>query len=147
MAKQEVLPLDVKSILSDDAKVFVAGVDIDGVLRGKLMDKDKFIGICENGFGANRGAVRLVALRWDIHDRPYPGGSYLSSDNSGFGDLIARPDLTTYRRLPWKDEEPFFLVDFFKAGGKRVEACPRGLLAAKMKEYQDLGFLPMCGAE
>lgn len=37
--------------LESDIKVKVAAVDIDGVLRGKVMHKDKFLNIVKDGFG------------------------------------------------------------------------------------------------
>ena len=33
----------LEKLLKDDTKVKVAGVDIDGVLRGKFMSKSKFL--------------------------------------------------------------------------------------------------------
>ena len=37
--------------LKDDNKVKVAGIDADGVLRGKVMSKDKFLSALKSGFG------------------------------------------------------------------------------------------------
>lgn len=37
--------------LDKDAKVKVAAVDIDGVLRGKVMQKSKFLSVLKDGFG------------------------------------------------------------------------------------------------
>jgi glutamine synthetase len=37
--------------LKDDTRVKLAGIDADGVLRGKVMDKDKFISALKTGFG------------------------------------------------------------------------------------------------
>lgn len=43
---------ELKTLLKDDRKVKVAGVDVDGVLRGKIMSKDKFLSACKaEGFG------------------------------------------------------------------------------------------------
>jgi glutamine synthetase len=37
--------------LHEDTKVKVAGIDADGVLRGKIMAKDKFLSAAKSGFG------------------------------------------------------------------------------------------------
>ena len=41
----------LEASLKDDNKVKVAGIDADGVIRGKVMAKDKFISAVRSGFG------------------------------------------------------------------------------------------------
>jgi hypothetical protein len=48
---QEELINKITKELENDAKVKVAAVDIDGVLRGKVMQKSKFFSILKDGFG------------------------------------------------------------------------------------------------
>jgi glutamine synthetase len=50
-ASQEELITKITQELENDAKVKVAAVDIDGVLRGKIMQKSKFLSILKDGFG------------------------------------------------------------------------------------------------
>jgi hypothetical protein len=42
---------DIEAELQNDIKVKVAGVDADGVMRGKVMAKDKFLSAAKSGFG------------------------------------------------------------------------------------------------
>jgi len=51
-------------LLADDDCVKVAGVDVDGVLRGKLISKDKFLAIARDGFG-----FASVLFAWDLQDQ------------------------------------------------------------------------------
>lgn len=59
---------ELETELQEDTKVKVAGIDADGVLRGKIMAKDKFLSAAKSGFGfcrlgsnvANRTALSLV---------------------------------------------------------------------------------------
>ena len=37
--------------LRNDTRVKVAGIDADGVMRGKIMDRDKFLSAARSGFG------------------------------------------------------------------------------------------------
>jgi len=37
--------------LEKDTKVKVAGIDADGVMRGKIMSKEKFMSAAKSGFG------------------------------------------------------------------------------------------------
>ena len=42
---------DLEAELRDDIKVKVAGIDVDGVMRGKVLAKDKFMSAVRAGFG------------------------------------------------------------------------------------------------
>lgn len=43
---------ELVELLKDDTKVQVAGVDVDGLLRGKIMHVDKFLSAAKgDGFG------------------------------------------------------------------------------------------------
>lgn len=42
---------DLEAELQNDIKIKVAGVDADGVMRGKVMSKDKFLSAAKSGFG------------------------------------------------------------------------------------------------
>lgn len=55
---------ELPSLLADDDCVKVAGVDVDGVLRGKLISKDKFLSIAKDGFG-----FASVLFAWDLQDQ------------------------------------------------------------------------------
>jgi glutamine synthetase len=49
----------------------------------------------------------------------------ISNAENGYHDLIAIPDLSSFRRIPWEDDVPFFLVSFFDPDtGKPVSVCP-----------------------
>jgi len=52
MTKQSILTLEnLEETLANDTKIKVAAVDIDGLLRGKVMHKDKFLHVAKDGFG------------------------------------------------------------------------------------------------
>jgi glutamine synthetase len=57
---------DLPALLADDHSVKLAGVDVDGMLRGKLVSKKKFLSIAESGFG-----FCSVVFGWDMHDMTY----------------------------------------------------------------------------
>jgi glutamine synthetase len=54
---------NLANILQDDAFVKLAGIDVDGILRGKLMAKSKFLSVAKDGFG-----FCSVVFGWDMHD-------------------------------------------------------------------------------
>lgn len=128
-------------LLENDTKVKLAGVDVDGILRGKLISKKKFLSIAKGGFG-----FCSVVFGWDMHDQTYFKELKISNAENGYHDIIAIPDLRSFRRIPWEHNVPFFLVSFFDPDtGKPVSACPRGLLKTAVEKLAAKGLGAMAG--
>ena len=125
-------------------RVKVACSDIDGILRGKYMHKDKFVSSVEGGFG-----FCDVVFGWDSQDVCYDN-TKLVGWHKGYPDVLARLDLGTFRHVPWDDNVPFFLGEFvWQKDGKEVPfpLCPRQVLKRVLRRAEKLGFTPMCGME
>ncbi|CAI7612348.1 unnamed protein product [Penicillium bialowiezense] len=139
----EVTAENVAEILKHDTKVKVAGVDVDGILRGKIMKKDKFLSIITEGFG-----FCSVIFGWDQHDATYYKELTISNKENGYRDLVAVPDLRSFRRIPWEGDVPFFLISFLDPDTREpVCACPRGLLKTAAAKAEAAGYRAMAGAE
>ncbi|CAL1705171.1 unnamed protein product [Somion occarium] len=134
----------LKDLLKYDIKVKVAGIDVDGVLRGKFMAKDKFLSaVSGNGFG-----FCSVIFGWDIHDQVYSRELLISNKTNGYRDLLAVIDLFTFRRIPWENNVPFFLVHFLDPDTKEpICADPRGVLKAVAERAQSNGWNCIAGCE
>ena len=130
---------EVAGWLSDDSKVRVAGVDADGILRGKIMDKDKFLSSIAGGFG-----MSSAIFAWDIHDAMFPADTIAGTEIDGFADFVAHPDLSSYRRLPSEDNIPFFLLNF-SVDGEPMFACPRNLLRGVCADLAAVGLRARAG--
>jgi glutamine synthetase len=126
---------------SDVQKVKVAVADVDGVLRGKYIHKDKFLSAAHAGFGFCN-----VVFGWDSADACYGGAAY-TGWHTGYPDAVARIDLATYRRVPWEDGLPFFLADFEDGAVAPLAVCPRQLLKRVATRARDRGLHPRCGLE
>lgn len=130
---------------SGAAKVKVAVADIDGVLRGKYLHIDKFMGAAEpypaGGFG-----FCDVVLGWDMLDVCYDNTT-VTGWQHGFPDALARLDLNTARNVPWDDKVPFFLGEFVLADGSPHPLCPRQTLKKVLKRAEKMGFQVMTGME
>jgi glutamine synthetase len=135
---------DLKGILETDNKVKVAGFDVDGVLRGKFMSKEKFLGaVSSDGFG-----FCSVIFGWDLHDTVYSRELFISTAGNGYRDLIASIDLSTYRRIPWENNVPFFLVSFLDPETKApISVCPRGVLKRVLSKGEQNGWQCLAGVE
>ncbi|KAL2136566.1 hypothetical protein VTI74DRAFT_3111 [Chaetomium olivicolor] len=134
---------DLPALLANDNSVKLAGVDVDGQLRGKLVSKKKFLSIAEGGFG-----FCSVIFGWDMHDMTYIRELKVSNKENGYRDIIAVPDLNSFRRIPWENNVPFFLVSFHDPDTMEpVPACPRGLLKTQLGKLSEQGYGAMAGAE
>lgn len=131
------------SILADDNSVKLAGVDVDGVLRGKLVSKKKFLSIAKTGFG-----FCSVIFGWDMHDQTYFKELKISNKENGYRDVIAVPDLSSFRRIPWEDNVPFFLVSFRDPDTEEpLSACPRSLLKRQVDKLAEKSWGAMAGGK
>jgi len=126
---------------SPATRVKVAVTDIDGVLRGKYIHKNKFLSAVDGGFGFCN-----VVFGWDSGDQAYDNTTW-TGWHTGFPDALAKIDLNTYRRVPWDDHVPFFLADFEAADGEPLPVCPRQLLKTVLARAAKKGWRVMAGFE
>ncbi|WP_149276988.1 glutamine synthetase family protein [Pareuzebyella sediminis] len=138
MDKQEIIK---KLKEGKHTKVKVGVVDIDGVLRGKFMHRNKLISALENGFG-----FCSVIFGWDMGDQAYDNSKEVGW-HTGYGDFDARLDLDTFRTIPWEEGIPFLLADFNSDSAVDLPLCPRSLLTKVIKEAESLGYAPMFSQE
>jgi len=103
--------------------VKLAASDIDGIPRGKYVSKAKFLSAAKKGLG-----FCSVVFGWDSGDSLYDNTKEIGW-HMGYADLPCSVDLNTYRKIPWENDLPFFLLDFtHPEKGKDLEVCPRVLL-------------------
>ncbi len=139
-------PREVKTI--DDAKNIIKArnlthvkmgiFDIDGVLRGKYMSKDKFLASLENGF-----SFCNVVLGWDSKDQLYDNTVY-TGWHTGYPDAAVRIIPQSCREMPFEDNMLFFIGEF---ADEAAEICPRNLLKRVIQRAQDMGFDPFAALE
>ncbi|MBG9388930.1 glutamine synthetase family protein [Caenimonas aquaedulcis] len=141
MATSKTHPALAKIRKSGASKVKVACSDIDGILRGKYLHKDKFEGAADSGFG-----FCDVVFGWDSSDNCYDNAT-VTGWQHGFPDALARLDLDTHRNVPWDGGIDFFLGEFINADGSPYEVCPRQTLKRVLKRAEKLGFQVMTGME
>ena len=122
-------------------KVKVAVTDIDGILRGKYLNRDKFLSAANSGFG-----FCDVVFGWDMTDACYDN-THLTGWQHGFPDALARLDFDTHRNVPWDAGIDFFLGDFVTADGSPHPVCPRQTLKRVLRRAAKLGLQPLCGLE
>ena len=161
-------PDAIKEELRHDRAVKVAGCDIDGILRGKLMAKSKFFSLLDHSFtpagghaegevGAPKFGFCSVIFGWDMHDQTYVKELAISNKDNGYRDILARVDLSSFRRIPWEPSHredgcapegmPFFLIDFLNPDKPThfLDACPRGFLETIREKLDEMSIGPKAG--
>jgi glutamine synthetase len=118
--------------------VKVGFTDIDGIVRGKYLARDKFLTALEKGFG-----FCDVVVGWDSNDQLYDNVSY-TGWHSAYPDASVRILAETGRALPFENNLPFFLCELV---GRAEAICPRGLLRRVLARCQDLGFSALAAFE
>jgi glutamine synthetase len=124
---------DARRFIGEGEHVYVkVGVtDIDGVLRGKYLAREKFLSALEKGFG-----FCDVIVGWDSNDQLYDNVAY-TGWHTAYPDAPVRVLPETGRVLPFEDGMPFFLCEL---AGTAEAICPRGTLRRVLRKAQEMGF-------
>jgi glutamine synthetase len=113
-------------------------VDLDGVIRGKYMSRDKFFSALEQGF-----KFCDVIFGWDSHDQIYDKSSF-TGWHTAFPDATARIDPASCRDVPMEGGMLFFLGEFDDAA---AAICPRRLLRRIVDRAAGMGLAATAAAE
>ncbi len=133
----------VQTLLAEHSitKIKVGGFDIDGVLRGKYISRDKFDSAAETGLG-----FCDVIFGWDSSDALYDNVK-VTGWHTGYPDALARIDLSTFRVIPWEPGTAFFILDFYDGAGNPLPVSPRQALERVIAQAQSMGFAAQMSAE
>lgn len=110
--------------------VKVGVTDMDGILRGKYLHKDKFVSALKSGFG-----FCDVVLGWDSNDQLYDNARF-TGWHTAYPDAMVRIIPETCRELPFENTV-FFLCEFV---GTAASICPRSLLQRQISRAADMGY-------
>jgi len=133
----------IESLLSQHAitKIKVGGFDVDGILRGKYISRDKFNSAAETGLG-----FCDVIFGWDSSDQLYDNVK-VTGWHTGYPDALARLDLSTFRVIPWEPATAFFILDFYDNAGQPLSVSPRQVLQRVIAKAERMGFHPQVSTE
>ena len=122
-------------------KVKIAFTDIDGVLRGKYISVEKFLSVTDTHTN-----FCDVIFGWDAADVAYDNVEF-TGWHTGYPDAPAKIDLSTFRKIPWENNLPFFLGELMDANGSPSYICPRQLLKKVLNDAKQQGYLPFFSQE
>jgi glutamine synthetase len=113
-------------------------VDLDGVIRGKYIARDKFFTALESGFN-----FCDVIFGWDSQDQLYDKATF-TGWHTAFPDAMAHIVPNSCRNVPMEGDMLFFLGEF---EGAAAELCPRRLLGRVVERLAKLGFTASAATE
>ncbi|MBI2785343.1 MAG: glutamine synthetase [Legionella longbeachae] len=105
--------------------------DIDGIMLGKYMSRNKFFSALENGF-----SFCDVVLGWDSKDKLYDNAKY-TGWHTGYPDTLVRILPETCRELVFEENQLLFMAEF---AGPAEMICPRALLRRVIRKAELMGF-------
>ncbi|MFN8215307.1 MAG: glutamine synthetase family protein [Solirubrobacterales bacterium] len=125
--------------------VIVGGCDFSGLYRAKRMPADRFAAKRVPGLEFSE---YMWAMDVDDYPQPTPEGFEGWPDwKTGFGDVEARADLETLRRVPWLERTAMVLCDYYYLDGSQYATAPRQVLRRILKRYEDQGLEPRMAPE
>ncbi|MDE0366260.1 MAG: glutamine synthetase family protein [Gammaproteobacteria bacterium] len=122
------------------SRVKLGLTDLDGVIRGKYVNLDKFTGLMERG-----GGFCDCVFGWDTDDALYDDARH-TGWHTGFPDARYRLLVDTER---WLADEgcPYFIGEFTGADGGPHPLCPRTLLNRVLGRLAEHGLYLRSGFE
>lgn len=135
---------DARNIVEErNLKHVKVGVfDLDGVLRGKYLSKEKFLAALDKGFG-----FCDVVLGWDVNDQLFDNVSF-TGWHSGYPDAPVRLIPESCRELPLESSEGNKAIFFLGEFAEQAEAvCPRAVLKRVLSRAKDMGYDAFAGFE
>lgn len=122
--------------------VIVAITDMQGRLQGKRFDAHHFL--AEVLDHATEACDYLLAV--DVEMSTVDGYA-ISSWDSGYGDIVLRPDLSTCKRVPWLSGTALVLADIETVAGQPVVESPRQVLKRQVDRLAERGWTAFVGTE
>jgi glutamine synthetase len=105
--------------------------DIDGVMRGKYLDRSKFLSAIDHGL-----SFCDVVVGWDSADQLYDNTT-VSGWQTGYRDAPVRLDPGTVRLLPFEPDTALVIGGF---AGDYEAVCPRAVLRRTLERARASGY-------
>jgi glutamine synthetase len=127
--------------------VILAGEDTHGIMRGKRVPIAQLERLLHHG-------VALCDVLWVMHvdesdlvARPEGHEGYFPTERNGYPDILAVPDVSTLRLVPWHERTALMLCDWHLPDGRPVPISPRHALRRVVERARSMGFEPRLALE
>ncbi|MFK7751335.1 MAG: glutamine synthetase family protein [Sedimentitalea sp.] len=117
-------------------------IDMQGRLMGKRFVAQHFV---DDAWRETHCCNYLLATDLEMFTVE---GFAATSWQSGYGDYVMRPDLSTLRRAAWLEGTALVLCDVMDHHGHHdIAHAPRAMLKAQVARLGAMGFSPVCATE
>jgi glutamine synthetase len=136
--------LDAENI----STVVLGGCDTHGVMRGKRVPIGQMAEILEHG-------MPLCDVFWVMHideselvPRPDGHRGYFPTERQGYPDILAKPDPSSLRIVPWHTDTALLVCDWYLPDGESmVPISPRSVLRQVVDQARDMGYEALSALE
>jgi glutamine synthetase len=135
---------ELRSAVADGTidTVILAFCDMQGRLQGKRLVGRHFV---EDVLAHDAEACNyLLAVDVDMNTVE---GYAMSSWETGYGDFVMKPDLSTLRRVPWHPRTAMCLADIAWHDDAPVVASPRQILRRQLDRLAERGWQALAATE
>ncbi|AZG43637.1 glutamine synthetase family protein [Gordonia insulae] len=130
-------------VMADEVDtVIVAFPDMQGRLTGKRVSARLFL----DDVAAHGSECCNYLLAVDVEMNTVDGYA-MSSWDTGYGDMVMTPDLSTLRLIPWLPGTALVLADLSTTTGSPVTVAPRSILRRQIERLDQRGLVPFVGTE
>jgi glutamine synthetase len=127
--------------------VRLALVDQHGIVRARALSPDAAIAALADGLDFS-GAIYSLDTGNNVFVPPFAaGGGFGIPEFTGFPDIVAVPDPSTFVVLPWADRTGWLLCDAYFASGQPVPLDGRGLLKRQLAALSAKDYALKVGLE
>jgi len=127
-------------LVDDDIDVVRIGYsDLIGAERGRDILTHRFARTVGDGVAFCR-SVYATSPMGDVIE--IEGGI-----SAGLPDVVAVPDVSTVRKVPWEPGVAHMIADVYNPDGSPSQESPRNVLRRVLERFAELGMKPICGPE
>jgi glutamine synthetase len=127
--------------------VRLAWADPHGASRAKALTLPAFLGALANGYNINVATSTLDSANARVFGSFTRGGGMGLEEMTGSPNLVAVPDPTTFRVLPWAPGVGWVLCDEYFNDGAPFHFSSRHALRRQLRRLADKGWTHVVGLE
>lgn len=144
---QTVAHFDTSGLQPAQDQLEAEGIDVVRLGYADLIGVDRGRDVLVNRFSRTVGGG--VAFCRSVFGTTPRGGvvDFEGGMSDGLPDVIAFPDLSTLRPLPWEPGVAHCIADVFNPDGTPSLESPRQVLRSVVAQYAELGLTPIVGPE
>src|SRR5271169_5216409 len=146
--RQEMLARILAQIDEEKLEVIrIAFVDMHGIARARPIEARLFSQAARNGVPFTTALFAMDSANSIFQNVFAQDGGFGRDTMGGAGDMLAIPDLSTFRVLPWAHKCAWVLSDLYLTSGERCPLDPRLIMQTACERLARQGLTYVAGLE